>query len=136
MRISVITHEMVDLAPAVLRPGVLYISGKYGSAVHLCCCGCGEKVVTPLSRAEWRVSIQRGRVSVEPSIGNWGMSCQSHYWIRNGQVIWAGRLSAASIREVHERDQRALQVMHRQAADRAANGLWARVLARLRRWLG
>jgi hypothetical protein len=113
MRINLITPEVVELAPRVLQPGRLYISPKYGAAVHLCCCGCGEKVVTPLSPAEWRIELTQGRATLHPSIGNWSMVCQSHYWIRGNRVVWSGQLSKRQIKAVLERDQRDLKAMHR-----------------------
>jgi len=112
MRIDRITPELVELAPRVLQPGRLYISEKYRAAVHLCCCGCGEKVVTPLSPVEWQIKLTRGRATLYPSIGNWSMACQSHYFIRDNRVIWSGQLSKRQIKTVFERDLRDLLAMH------------------------
>lgn len=121
MRIERIAPQLVELAPPTLKPGVLYISQKYKVAVHLCCCGCGEKVVTPLSPAEWRVSLADGNVSLYPSIGNWAMRCRSHYWVRNNRVVWARAFSQSMINAVHRRDQAAIDAMHRaRAADKTA----------------
>jgi hypothetical protein len=117
MRIEKIIPRMVELAPKHLEPGLLYISEKYAAAVHLCCCGCGEKVVTPISAAEWSVSLRGGLVTVRPSIGNWSMPCQSHYWIRESHVIWSGQLSKRQIQNVFERDQRDLKAMHNRAGE-------------------
>ena len=111
MRASRIDLKLVDLAPSELRPGVLYVSEKYQTALHLCCCGCGEHVVTPLSAAEWRVRMQRGKVSLTPSIGNFGMACRSHYWIRAGQVVWSSALTPAQIASAQARDRRDLEVL-------------------------
>lgn len=120
MRIERIAPQLVELAPPTLEPGVLYISHKYKVAVHLCCCGCGEKVVTPLSPAEWRVTLTEGNATLYPSIGNWAMRCRSHYWIRNNGVIWARAFSQDMIDAVHRRDQAAIEAMHRaRAADKA-----------------
>lgn len=118
MRIDQIKAEVVDLAPKVLEPGRLYISHKYRAAVHLCCCGCGEKVVTPLSPAEWQVHVQNERVTLHPSIGNWSMTCQSHYLIRDSRVIWAGTFSKKQMTAVFERDQRDLKRLHQTSTDR------------------
>lgn len=113
MRTSKIDLKLVDLAPRDLQPGVLYVSEKYQTALHLCCCGCGERVVTPLSPAEWRVQVQRGKVSLAPSIGNFGMACQSHYWIRSGRVVWSGAMSRAQIASAQARDKRDLELLMR-----------------------
>jgi hypothetical protein len=32
---------------------------------------------------------QGDSVSLDPSIGNFNLPCQSHYWIRDGKVVWA-----------------------------------------------
>lgn len=115
MRIDRITPEVVELAPKPLQPSVLYISPKYRVAVHLCCCGCGEKVVTPLTPAEWRLQLANGIASLYPSIGNWEMPCQSHYWIRGNRVLWAGSMSAKEIDLVHARDLADLDALLRRA---------------------
>jgi len=36
--------EFVESVPPELEDGVIYISMIYGTAIHKCCCGCGEKV--------------------------------------------------------------------------------------------
>ena len=76
-----ITLEFVTLAPPVLEPGVLYISMEYATVLHLCCCGCGNQVVTPLAPARWRLTYDGRAVSLSPSIGNHSFPCRSHYWI-------------------------------------------------------
>ena len=97
MRLARLEAEFVEFIPEQLAPGVLYVSRRYSTAAHLCCCGCGLEVVTPLNPAKWQLS-ERGRgVSLSPSIGNWGFPCQSHYWIDGGQVRWAGAMSPAAI---------------------------------------
>lgn len=113
MKVDQITIENVELAPKQLVAGRLYVSEKYSVALHLCCCGCGEKVVTPLSPAEWRIDVRQGRASLFPSIGNWSMACKSHYWIRNGQVVWGAGMSKRQMRAVFDRDQQALRTLHR-----------------------
>lgn len=81
--------EFVELASPQLKEGVLYVSMVYGSAVHKCCDGCGEKVVTPFSPADWKLTFDGGTVSLHPSIGNWSFKCRSHYWIRENEIHWA-----------------------------------------------
>src|SRR6266481_1867998 len=43
-----LSHEFVEFIPDDLRQGTIYVSIRFATATHLCCCGCGEKVVTPL----------------------------------------------------------------------------------------
>jgi len=89
MRNSAISPEFVELIPEDLRSGVLYISRKYKTAVHRCLCGCGRKVVTPLSATDWQLTVRGGKISLYPSIGNWSSPCRSHYWIDNNTVEWS-----------------------------------------------
>ena len=49
MKIDKLRPEFVEYIPTVLEEGILYISMKYATAVHLCACGCRQKVVTPIS---------------------------------------------------------------------------------------
>lgn len=80
-----------DLVPDKLEQGVLYVSEKYETAIHLCACGtCGIQTVTPFNIATgW--SYERDsmdRVTLRPSIGNQQFPCKSHYWITANQVQW------------------------------------------------
>jgi len=103
-----IRARFTECIPRELEQGVLYISRKYNTASHLCCCGCGLKVVTPLSQAKWQLRERDGHVSLHPSIGNWGFPCRSHYWIRDSRVIWAGDMTEDQVRAVRKRDARLL----------------------------
>lgn len=105
MRLESIRPEFVDFVPKALEPGVLYISQKYKTASHLCACGCGEKVVTPLSPADWRLQIDGATISLHPSIGNWNYTCQSHYWIRRNRISWSYAMTKQQIARVQARDQ-------------------------------
>ena len=105
MKISTIRAEFVEFVPERLDDGVLYISERYKTASHNCCCGCGEEVVTPLGAADWSIRVDGHRVSVHPSIGNWNFNCRSHYVIRRNQVVWAGAMKEAQIAQVQVRDR-------------------------------
>jgi hypothetical protein len=109
-RLNRIQHEYVDFIPARLEGGRLYISMKYRTATHLCCCGCGMEVVTPLNPAKWHLSDHGATVSLHPSIGNWSFPCRSHYWITSGKVLWASSMSEGQIRRVRAGDHRAVEV--------------------------
>lgn len=99
MRQTTLSHEFVELMPSQLAEGVLYISIPYETAIHLCACGCGIKVVTPISPPEWRLTWDGDTVSLFPSVGNWQFPCRSHYWITRSLVEWAEDLSDAQIAE-------------------------------------
>ena len=105
-RIGQLRPEFVEFIPERLAPEVLYISKRYSTASHLCCCGCGLEVVTPLNPAKWRLIENNGTVSLHPSIGNWSFPCKSHYWIKGNRVEWAAAMSAERIAAVKARDRR------------------------------
>lgn len=93
----VLAHEFVEFIPDDLKEGTIYVSIKFATAVHMCCCGCGKEVVTPLSPTDWKLIFDGKTISLDPSIGNWSFECQSHYWIRNNRVRPAARWSSEEI---------------------------------------
>lgn len=97
--------EFVESVPPELKDGIIYISMIYGTAIHKCCCGCGEKVVTPFSPTDWKLIFDGVSISLDPSIGNWSFKCKSHYWIRQNRVIWAPRWSREKIAAGRARDR-------------------------------
>lgn len=97
MRDASLSHTFVQSIPADLEDSILYICIEYATAVHKCCCGCGHKVVTPLSPTDWKVTYNGDTVSLSPSIGNWSFACKSHYWILNDTVSWADTWSKEQI---------------------------------------
>lgn len=99
-RVEAFRHEFVEHIPDRLEPAVLYISLCYATIVHLCACGCGIEVVTPLNPRAWAMTFDGKTVSLSPSIGNWSFPCQSHYWIESGRVRWAARWSREHIDRV------------------------------------
>lgn len=106
-RIATLEHRFVRSVPRELAPGILYVSMDYATAVHSCCCGCGEQVVTPLSPTDWKMIYDGASVSLMPSIGNWQLPCRSHYVIRQGRVIEAEPWSAAQVAAERRRDKAA-----------------------------
>ena len=88
-RINSLRHEFVSYIPEAVDDGVLYVSIPFATVMHRCCCGCGNEVVTPLDPTDWQMTFDGKAVSLSPSIGNWSLSCQSHYWIHRNQVRWA-----------------------------------------------
>lgn len=88
-QITTIKLVRVEYIPKRLEPGVLYVAEKFGAAVHLCACGCGWKVSTPLAPTEWALEETAEGPSLTPSIGNWQLPCRTHYWIRDGNIVWA-----------------------------------------------
>jgi hypothetical protein len=95
--LCVLAYEFVDYIPEDIKERTLYVSLKYATVVHKCCCGCGREVVTPLSPTAWRVTFDGVSISLHPSIGSWSLPCQSHYWIERNVVRWAPPWSKAQI---------------------------------------
>jgi hypothetical protein len=93
----VLKHEFVEFIPEELEQGTVYISMRFATASHLCICGCGNKVVTPIRPTDWTLIFDGKTVSLEPSIGNWSFPCQSHYYIRKNRVKWAPKWSREQI---------------------------------------
>lgn len=85
--------EFVHYMPKELNQGVLYVSMEYSLVMHLCACGCGEKVATPLSPEDWKLYYDGEAISLSPSIGNWDFSCMSHYWIRRNKTIFIEKIN-------------------------------------------
>lgn len=84
-----LTHRFVEYIPDEIEDGVLYISIPFCTAIHKCVCGCGNEVVTPISRKGWKLSFDGETVSLTPSIGSWNLACKSHYFITNNSIRFA-----------------------------------------------
>lgn len=118
-----VTHAFVELMPPKLEPGVMYISIEYKTMVHLCCCGCGKKVVTPLSPTGWQFTYDGKSITISPSVGNWNLECQSHYWIEKSKVYWASQWPDWKISAGFARDGRIKREYFGEADDAmATNG--------------
>lgn len=125
MKETQIVPEFVTSFPTELEPGHLYVSARFSTAAHLCACGCGRKVITPLSPAHWVLTFD-GTVTIRPSIGNWALPCRSHYIIDHGKIKWARNFTRDEIQLNRESDHRILDVVH------ASQGpWWGRLLRRL-----
>lgn len=77
----IVEPVFVKFIPDNIEQGKLYISEEYGTAIHLCLCGCGLETVTPIrGRYSWElIKHKDGKISLTPSIGNYRFSCKSHY---------------------------------------------------------
>lgn len=144
--LSRVEHEFVEFVPNELAEATLYISIPYATCVHLCLCGCGNRVVTPFSPTDWRLTFDGETVSLDPSVGNWSFDCQSHYWIERSRVQWAARWSRQRIdanwararrvkqRYLGEADEALAEVDSATATEAAQKPGWlGRLLQRLRR---
>jgi Family of unknown function (DUF6527) len=120
-RIARITPSFVKYVPDELEDGVVYVSVEYTTAVHSCCCGCGNKVVTPLSPAQWTLAFDGETLSLSPSIGNGALPCNSHYYITRNMVRWAAPLTKEQTAVAFRRDRAAIERLHNQAPLRLAS---------------
>ncbi len=121
--------ERVQYMPKQLQPGVLYVAEQFGAAAHLCPCGCGTKVRTPLGPTEWTLEETAEGPSLSPSVGNWQHPCQSHYSITRGEVEWAKQWTSEEItagRQYEEQRREAYYAARQRPISR---------LGRLRKWL-
>ncbi|WP_370944743.1 DUF6527 family protein [Amycolatopsis sp. cg5] len=125
MKETRIVPEFVTAFPAELEPGHLYVSARFSTAAHLCACGCGREVITPLSPAQWVLTFD-GTVTIWPSIGNWALPCQSHYVIDHGTIKWARNFTRDEIQLNRESDHRILD-----AVPASQGRWWDRLLRRL-----
>jgi hypothetical protein len=80
--------------PAQLAGRKLYVLTEDGvpwQAAMICPCGCQETLelnLLPDERPRWRFSIDaKGRASLSPSVWR-KIGCHSHFWLRNGWVVW------------------------------------------------
>lgn len=106
LRLERLRLERVHYMPKALEPGVLYASEEFGAAAHLCACGCGAKIRTPLGTTEWTLEETSDGPSLSPSVGNWQQPCRSHYWIWRGDVEWHGDWTVAQVEAGRRAEQR------------------------------
>jgi len=92
-------HKFVEYIPTFLEEGIIYITIEYRTAVHKCVCGCGGKVVTPITPKDWKLTFDGKSISLFPSIGNWNFDCKSHYFIINNEIRFARRWFNSEIKE-------------------------------------
>lgn len=105
-----IEHCYVEFIPKEIDDGILYISKRFNTASHLCCCGCGSKVITPLNPAKWRLVDHGATVSLSPSIGLGALQCRSHYWIKQSRIDWYPDMTELQTRRAQQADEYASQV--------------------------
>jgi hypothetical protein len=137
-----LSYKFVEYIPENIEDGMMYISISFATVVHKCCCGCGNEVITPLSPTDWKLIFDGQTVSIDPSIGNWGFNCKSHYWIKQNQIIWARQWSQEEISAGRAYDRLAKKTYLNNKDDRTVSddnscdknqaiGFWGR----LKRWL-
>jgi hypothetical protein len=129
-----IVLQRVHYMPKVLQPGILYVSAEFDIALHLCACGCGIKVKTPLGPTEWSFRETSRGVTLRPSVGNWQQPCQSHYLITDGEIVWAPKWTPEEVAAGRHHEERRREA-HYVALERKHGGLMTRFLRWLLRFL-
>jgi len=131
---ATVAYKFVEAIPKKLEEMTVYVSIEYATAVHKCCCGCGQEVATPFAPNDWKLTYDGVSVSLWPSIGNWSFDCQSHYWITNNAVKWAGRWSPEQITAGRNADRNAkavqftmLKVPPNKTGNAKRESLWSRL---------
>ncbi len=130
MRTERIELRRVRYMPKQLEPGVLYVAEEFGAAAHLCACGCGAKVRTPLGPTYWTLEETPAGPTLHPSVGSWQRPCQSHYWICRGQILWSDPWTPEEVAAGRRAEQERARAYY-DALDRTRGG----TLGRFWRWL-
>ncbi|WP_444451423.1 DUF6527 family protein (plasmid) [Rhodobacter capsulatus] len=120
--------------PKFLEAGFLYVSEEFHTAAHLCACGCGQKVRTPLGPTEWTVRADSHGPTLRPSVGNWQLRCKSHYLITNGSVQWSNQWTEKQIHAGRQREQARRSAYY--DARKPKVSWWRLLLDYVRNWLG
>lgn len=82
------TLKKVEYIPEILEDRVLYYSEEYKTVIHLCPCGCENKVVTPIGKDWWELVEEDNEITLSPSIGNFQFPCKSHYFLKKNEIIY------------------------------------------------
>lgn len=122
--------QRVHYMPKELKSGVLYVSEEFETAAHLCACGCGSKIRTPLGSTEWSLEETDRGPTLYPSVGNWQQACQSHYWISCGEIRWANKWSPEQV-AAGRRGEEGRRRAYYTSLDSQSGG----ILQRFLRWL-
>ena len=131
--VNSITLRRVKYLPTELAPGILYVSEEFAVAGHLCACGCGNKVITPLGPSEWTFTERNQRPTLHPSVGNWQLPCRSHYVIAEGRIRWGEQWSDAQVAAGRRTEEQRREAYY---ASRAKRNFWQRLWNWVRKLLG
>lgn len=90
-RLTALRIQQIEYAPRELEHGVLYVSKRFQTCLHLCACGCGMKTVTPQHPTKgWILTGSDEVVTLRPSILNKREVCPSaaHYYVTENRIDW------------------------------------------------
>jgi uncharacterized protein DUF6527 len=97
MRRTEVNHQFVEAIPDEPAEGIVYIATGPAVVLHRCCCGCGTKITTPLGPSGGKLLFDGKTISLDPSIDNWALDCESHYRIKRSRVRWLARWSQLQV---------------------------------------
>lgn len=133
-----VDFHFVEEMPTELDDATVYISIPYRMTAHMCLCGCGEKVVNPLRPNRWSLSYDGATISLDPSVGNSGIACKTHYWIRRNGVRWLPPMTERQSADAFEldgwHDEVAEEVPAVRSGGQPRRGGWIRRLLRRACW--
>ncbi len=88
-------HQYVNYVPEKINSNTIYLVGNegyYWQAVMLCPCGCDKTLNMSLMKEHhpsWNIKFNSDRIiTLHPSI-NRTVGCKSHFFLRNGKIVWA-----------------------------------------------
>jgi hypothetical protein len=93
-RLTELEPRFVDTIPETLEEGILYVSEMYNTTIHLCPCGCKNKIVVPFNiggtTCWWTYTREPGtdEITLSPSVGSFQIPCRSHYFITKNKILW------------------------------------------------
>lgn len=96
LRREVFSYRIVSELPQNPHKQIVYIEGNtidedYWYALFKCPCGCGDTIMLNLiqdCKPSWEIHFDKKRFSIYPSIWR-TKKCRSHFWLKNGKVVWA-----------------------------------------------
>lgn len=131
---KMLEFRFVKHIPDYLQEGILYVSIEYNTAIHLCACGCKNKVVTPISPIKWSFTYNGKDISLYPSIGNWNFDCNSHYWIKKGKIVWAEKWDRKTIIEVQREESKEIDDFYNQNTSTLKLNFFKKLLTFVKFW--
>lgn len=106
MKVDRFRPAFVSDIPDDLDEGVLYLALDYDAMVHLCACGCGSEISTPISPTDWKIAWDGVGIIRWRATGDAASS-----WRPSGGAESPPQLAAMSSRSAWERSPQPMTVM-------------------------
>ncbi len=85
---------------------------------------------TPIGPTDWAMEETPAGPTLEPSVGNWQLPCKSHYFIREGRIVWASAWTPEQITAGRQAEKQRHRAYFEDRARQRGN-----VLQRAWRWI-